>query len=96
MNDDLPVDHAPGCSLDPVHWFRHAIAATARLALQETDRTQHDQRAAASLLDTLGMLAELPEWGEVTLREVARSATYMSDDIFFGMCTCGAVQRSLN
>ena len=96
MNDDLPVDHAPGCSLDPVQWFRHAVAATARLALKETDRTQHDQRAAASLLDTLGMLAELPEWGEVTLREVARSATYMSDEIFFGMCTCGAAQRPLN
>ena len=79
----MPVEHAPGCSLDPVHWFRHAVHVTARLALQDTDRTQHDQRAASALLDTLGMLAEL-----------ARSATYMSDEIFFGMCTCGAAREA--
>ena len=80
--------------MDPVDWFRHAVHVTARLALQDTDRSQHDQRAASALLDTLGMLAELPEWGEVTLREVARSATYMSDEIFFGMCTCGAAREA--
>ena len=34
----MPVEHAPGCSLDPVHWFRHAVHVTARLALQDTDR----------------------------------------------------------
>ncbi|HMT31201.1 MAG: hypothetical protein IPL93_11095 [Actinomycetales bacterium] len=94
MQERMPVEHAPGCSLDPVHWFRHAVHVTARLALQDTDRSQHDQRAASALLDTLGMLAELPEWGEVTLREVARSATYMSDEIFFGMCTCGAAREA--
>jgi len=84
------VEHAPGCSLDPVHWFRHAVAVSARLALQDVDRSQHDQRSASALLDTLGLIAELPGWGEVTLREVARQATIMSDEVFFGMCTCGA------
>ncbi len=90
----MPVHHAPGCALDPVHWFRHAVAAAATLALQEVDRTQHDQAAAAALLDTLGLLAELPEWGEVTLREVGRTATLMSDEIFAGMCTCGAAREA--
>ncbi|MBK8866729.1 MAG: hypothetical protein KBF43_01130 [Dermatophilaceae bacterium] len=96
MTDEVPVEHVPGCSLDPVYWFRHAIASTARLALHDSDRTQYDQLAAGSLLDTLGLLAELPEWGDVTLREVARQATLMSDDIFFGMCTCGAARKPVD
>ncbi len=90
---DVPlVKHAPGCALDPVHWFRHAVAVSARLALQDVDRRQHDQHSAAALLDTLGLIAELPEWGEVTLRELARQATIMSDEVFVGMCTCGAAR----
>ncbi|MBK8469651.1 MAG: hypothetical protein WAR57_09475 [Candidatus Phosphoribacter sp.] len=90
--DGIPVNHAPGCSLDPVHWFRHTVGVSARLALQEVDRSQHDQRAAASLLDTLRILAELPQWGDITLREVARQATLMSDEVFVGLCTCGAAR----
>ena len=90
--DGSVVRHAPGCALDPVNWFRHAIAVAARLALQDVDRAQHDQVSAAALLDTLGLIAELPEWGEVTPREVARQATIMTDDVFVGLCTCGAAR----
>ena len=92
--DEPVVRHAAGCSLDPVHWFRHAVAVTARLALHDTDRSQHDQRSAAAMLDTLGLLAELPDWGEITLREVAQMATAMSDEVFAGMCTCGAAREA--
>jgi len=92
--DGPVVRHAPGCALDPVHWFRHAVAVAARLALQDVDRTQHDQASAAALLDSLGLIAELPDWGEVTLREVARAATIMTDEIFVGMCTCGAAREA--
>jgi hypothetical protein len=90
--DSPVVRHTPGCALDPVHWFRHAVSVAARLALQDVDRTQHDQASAAALLDTLGLIAELPEWGEVTLREVAGQATIMTDEVFVGMCTCGAAR----
>ena len=92
--DGPVVRHAPGCALDPVHWFRHAVAVAARLALQDVDRTQHDQASAAALLDSLGLIAELPDWGEVTLREVARASTIMTDEVFVGMCTCGAAREA--
>ena len=89
-----PTEHAPGCTLDAVHWLRHAIAAVGRLASPQADEFRSvDRKSAESLADTLAHFAELDEWGTVTLREVARHANLMDDELFGSRCTCGATRQ---
>jgi hypothetical protein len=89
-----PTEHAPGCVLDPVHWLRHAVAASGRLISPENDAEHRhvDRVSAESLTDTLAHFAELDDWATVTLREVAQHATLMDDKRFGPMCTCGATR----
>lgn len=92
------IEHAPGCVLDPVHWLRHAIAASGRLVFPQEDEVCHvDRLAAEQLLDTLAHLAELPDWAPVTLEgsgsedpsgsDVVRNAD-VPDTRFPSLCTC--------
>ena len=83
------VIHQPGCVLDPVHWLRHAVAAAGHLT-QEDPPAHADRVSAVSLTDTLAHFAELDNWAEVTLRDVADHATLMNQDRFKHLCTCGA------
>lgn len=85
--------HKPGCGLDSVHWFRHAVAAAGCLA-QEEPEAHVDRVSAMSLTDTLAHFAELPGWAAVTFRDVADHATLMNQKRFESMCTCGAINRS--
>lgn len=89
-----PTEHAPGCVLDPVHWFRHAIAAAGRLIAPENDAeiSHVDRTSAESLMDTLAQFAELDDYASIALREVALHASIMGDEFFGGMCTCGATR----
>jgi hypothetical protein len=89
---DTP-QHEPGCVLDPVHWFRHAIAAAGRLVHPlpaDPDLPYDDQISAEALTDALAHFSELPDWTTVTLHDVAQHATLMNDGRFHSMCTCGA------
>lgn len=86
-----PIEHAPGCVLDPAHWLRHAIAASGRLALPQNDELGTvDMKSAEALADTLAHFAELDDWATVTLRDIARHATLMDEERFGSQCTCGA------
>ena len=88
-----PTPHAPGCTLDAVHWLRHAIDAAGRLASPQADELRSvDRKAAESLADTLAHFAELDDWGTITLREVAQHANLMDDESFGSRCTCGATR----
>ena len=89
-----PTEHAPGCVLDPVHWLRHAVAATGRLiSLQADEYRAVDQKSAESLADALAHFAELDDWATVTLQNIAQHATLMDGERFGSMCTCGAGGR---
>jgi hypothetical protein len=87
------IVHQPGCPLDSVHWFRHAVAAAGCLAEDKPD-DHVDRVSATSLTDTLAHFAELDDWATVTLRDIADHATLMNWELnqkrFRGMCTCGA------
>jgi hypothetical protein len=86
-----PIEHAPGCVLDPVHWLRHAIAASGRLAApQGSELDTVDKKSAEALADTLAHFAELDDWATVTLRDIARHATLVDEERFGAQCTCGA------
>jgi hypothetical protein len=88
------IVHQPGCMLDSVHWFRHAVAAAGHLAQEEPD-SHADRVSAMSLADSLAHFAELDDWATVTLRDVADHATLMTQEVnkerFNHMCTCGAL-----
>lgn len=56
------------------HWHRHPLV---------------DRNAAESLADTVAHFAELDDWAAVTLLDVARQATFMTDGRFDHLCTCG-------
>ncbi len=79
-------EHEPGCLLDPVHWLRHAIAATNRRISGEA--ISPDRLASESLLNALEHFAERPDWRTVTLLEVAQYASLMGEK-FSQSCTCG-------
>ncbi len=83
-----PAEHQPGCTLDPVHWLRHALAATLRLL----DPTQAgnpaiDRLSSAALMNGLEHFAEQSDWRLVTMLDVTRFASLM-DDSFEEHCTC--------
>jgi hypothetical protein len=87
------IIHQTGCTLDPVHWLRHAVTAAGYLA-QENPDAHADRVAVMSLTDTLAHFAELDDWATVTLRDVANHATLINQEVnqerFKHMCTCGA------
>ena len=85
-----PMEHRPGCILDPVHWLRHAIGAANHLLSDDPD-PRADRVSARSLLETMERHAELDNgWASVTMLELAQEATLMDDERFAAMCTCGA------
>ncbi len=52
--------HEPGCTIEPVHWMRHAIAATnKRIA---GDEPNADRLASESLLNALEHFLNRPDW----------------------------------
>ena len=87
----LPADHDSGCTLDPVHWLRHATGAAIRLVTDyddEDDKAELDRVSALILLSNLEQVAEFSEsWGAMTLREFVVTASPANDQ-FPGMCTC--------
>jgi hypothetical protein len=85
-----PLKHQAGCTLDPVHWLRHAIAAAGLLARPHPDDAFVDRTSAEAMTDTLAYYAQLDEWANVTLKDVAYRSTLMSDGRFDYLCTCGA------
>lgn len=89
-----PIEHAPGCVLDPVHWLRHAIAASGRLAAPPGSELETvDKKSAGALADTLAHFAELDDWATVTLLDIARHETLMDEERFGAQCTCGAADQ---
>ncbi len=82
-------DHAQGCALDPIHWLRRAIVAAGRRVSPEDDQVHHvDWRSAIALTDTLAQSADLEDWADVTLLEVARRAALTDQERFGRSCTC--------
>jgi len=71
--------------LDPVHWLRHAVAATnLRIAGEKRDA---DRLASESLQTAVEHFPEREDWRTVTLLEVAQYASLMGEK-FAGHCTC--------
>lgn len=86
MSSEAPTEHAPGCVLDPVHWLRHAIAAT-NLRIGGVEEAA-DRLSSESLLNSLEHHAEQDGWRTVTLLEITQYASLMGEK-FAHMCTCG-------
>lgn len=84
------IVHQTGCTLDAVHWLRHAIAAAGHMVSETPDARNADRLSAVSLLDTLARFTELDDWDTTTLHTVANHATLMNRDWFKDQCTCGA------
>ena len=83
-----PVEHEPGCVLDPVNWLLHTIEATTRLVVgEENARATADRLASASLLNALEHFARQPEWRTVSLLKITQYCNLM-DAEFDVWCTC--------
>lgn len=82
------IVHADDCPLNSVHWLRHAIAASGRLA-QEDPTLGADRVSAMSLADAMAHFAELDDWSTITLKDIADHATLMNQERFGSQCTCG-------
>lgn len=83
-----PAEHLPGCALDPVHWLRHALAATLRLLdPTQADNPAIDRLSSAALMNGLEHFAGQSDWRLVTMLDVTRFASLM-DDSFEEHCTC--------
>ncbi len=81
-------EHEPGCALDPVHWLRHAVAATDHLlGTDESNAAAADRLSSAALQNALEHFAAQPEWRTVTLLEVTQYASLMGEK-FADQCTC--------
>lgn len=81
-------EHDPYCLQAPVHWLRHAIAATDHLlGTDESNAAMADRLSSASLQNALEHFASQPEWRTVTLLEVAQYASLLGEK-FSEECTC--------
>jgi len=82
-----PAEHWSGCALDPVHWLRHALAATLRLLdPTQADNPAIDRLSSASLMNGLEHFAGQSDWRLVTMLDITRFAFLM--DSFDEHCTC--------
>jgi hypothetical protein len=94
MDEEPLIVHAPGCTLESVHFLRHTAAAIGMLT-HENPEHGVDRVSVEALADTLARFAEQDDWASVTLKDLADHATLMNTpenrERFSHMCTCGAL-----
>lgn len=78
-------DHDADCALYPVHWMRHALAAT-QMAMSGEQGA--DRLSASSLLNAFDHYLQQPGWESVTLDDIADYASLMDSEKFGGTCNC--------
>ena len=90
-----PDGHEPGCILDPVHWLRHALAATELLLGNgdEHDIPHADRLSSAALRNALATFSEREDWRTITLLEITEFASLMDGEKFSLWCTCRKPDR---
>jgi len=86
--------HEPGCTLDPQHWLRHALAATLRLLDPTQAGNPAIDRLSSGAMNGLEHFAEQSDWRTVTLLDVTQYASLLGEK-FAEDCTCrrGQPQR---